>query len=131
MRARIYQPSKTAMQSGQARTHTWLLEFYQTNQFVEPLMGWVGVRGTRGQVKLRFPTKEAAIAYAKKHGIAYDLEPPQQRRHRPKSYADNFAYDRPEERNVPRPFPPEAADIRRDAWPQRPGGTGHEGKTAH
>ena len=109
MRARIYQPTKTAMQSGQARTHSWLLEYYQTGLFVEPLMGWTGVRGTEGQIRLRFPTKEAAIAYAKKHGIAYDLEPPHKRRHQTKSYADNFAFDRPEESNTGRPASPPRA----------------------
>ncbi|HAI10132.1 MAG TPA: ETC complex I subunit [Phycisphaerales bacterium] len=96
MRARIYQPTKTAMQSGRARTRQWLLEYYPTTQFVEPLMGWTGVEGTQGQVRLRFPSKEAAIAYAKKHGIPYDIEAAQQRRFHIKAYADNFAYDRAE-----------------------------------
>ncbi len=97
MRARIYRPTKTAMQSGRARTEQWLLEFYPTTQFVEPLMGWTGVRGTEGQVRVRFPTREAAIAYAKKHGIAYDVVMPHQRRLNHKTYADNFAFDRAEE----------------------------------
>lgn len=101
MRARIYRPTKTAMQSGRARAQQWLLEYFPTTQFVEPLMGWTGVQGTEGQIRIPFPSREAAIAYAKKHGIAYDIEVPHQRRLHHKTYADNFAYDMPEEAGGP------------------------------
>ena len=41
MRARIYQPAKTAMQSGTAKTHQWVLEFAPASEReVDPLMGW-------------------------------------------------------------------------------------------
>jgi hypothetical protein len=95
MRARIYQPAKNAMQSGWAGTHEWALEFEPSSpRRPDPLMGWIGSADTQAQVRLTFPTREEAIAYAEKSGIAYDLELPQPRRVRPKAYADNFRYGR-------------------------------------
>jgi ETC complex I subunit conserved region len=89
----IYQPSKTAMQSGLAKTKRWKLEFKQTSaQFIEPLMGWVGQRDTQQQLSLFFETKEAAIAYAEEHALGYSVVEPHRRNHRPKSYADNFRF---------------------------------------
>jgi hypothetical protein len=95
MRARIYQPPKNAMQSGWAATHQWRLEFEPTARRVpDPLMGWIGSTDTQAQVRLHFDTKDEAVAYADKHGIAYDLELPHPRRIKPKAYADNFRYGR-------------------------------------
>ncbi len=97
MRARIFQQPKTAMQSGQANTAEWLLQWEpDIRQRQDPLMGWYGGASTQTQVTLRFPSKEAAIAYADKHGVVYDLELPPVRVHTPKVYADNFKYGRPE-----------------------------------
>ncbi|MGD9536045.1 MAG: ETC complex I subunit [Alphaproteobacteria bacterium] len=91
MEVRIYQPSKTAMQSGRAKTHHWVLEFVSDQPLsIDSLMGWTGSRETRRQVLLRFDTKEEAIAYAKRQGYAYTVEEPQERVIRPKSYAENF-----------------------------------------
>ena len=96
-RARIYQPPKTAMQSGHAGTHDWLLEFAPNEaRRLDPLMGWTSSADTEAQVRLRFPTREAAIAYAEKHALAYDLELPRGNRFRPKIYAENFRYGRAE-----------------------------------
>ncbi len=97
MRARIFQPPKTAMQSGWAKTHLWVLEFINTRaRTADPLMGWTGGGDTQTQVKLSFETREEAIAYAQRNGIDYDLEIPQARRVKPKAYADNFKYNRVE-----------------------------------
>ena len=91
MKVRIYQPTKTAMQSGRAAMKAWVIEFEQNSgRFVEPIMGWTGSNDTRQQLKLRFSTKEDALAYAKKHSYEVDLEEPNQVVVRPKSYADNF-----------------------------------------
>lgn len=96
MRVRIYQPSKTAMQSGRAKTLNWLLEYeIETPRRPEPLMGWISSGDTLNQVRLRFKTKEDAIAFAERRGWSYDLAAPQERRVLPKSYADNFRTDRP------------------------------------
>ena len=95
MRARIYQPPKTAMQSGRAATHEWVLEFEPASpKRPDPLMGWIGSADTRTQVRLGFHTLDEAVAYAERNAIAYELELPQERRVKPKAYADNFKYGR-------------------------------------
>ncbi len=92
---RVYQPPKTAMQSGRATTHQWVLEFEPaTPREVEPLMGWISGRDTRRQVRLRFDTREEALAYAQRNGYQVELEEPHARRFKAKSYADNFRPDR-------------------------------------
>ena len=93
MTARIYQPSKTAMQSGRANTHQWVLEFEPAEaKRRDPLMGWTSSGDTRQQLSLRFETREEAIAYAERNGIACTVQAPHARTIRPKNYADNFAW---------------------------------------
>jgi hypothetical protein len=97
MRARIYRPARNAMQSGNARTRHWILEFFPgAARFREPLMGWIGSDNTQKQVRLRFDTQSEAEAYAKTHGIDYILVPPKPRRPniRPHGYGENFATNR-------------------------------------
>ena len=95
MRARIYQPPKTAMQSGRAATQQWVLEFEPSApRLPDPLMGWIGGGNTQEQVRLHFETRDEAVAYADRHGIAYNLELSQERRVKPKAYADNFRHGR-------------------------------------
>ncbi len=97
MLARIYRPAKTAMQSGQANTKRWVLEFeLQEAQKIEPLMGWTSSGDTQRQVRLSFDTREAAVAYAKANGIAHQVVAPRERQRKSKSYADNFSYNRKE-----------------------------------
>jgi hypothetical protein len=94
-RAIIRRPAKSAMQSGVANTREWMLEFAASSpREIEPLMGWTSSADTRRQVTLHFPTKEDAIAYAERHGVSYVVEEPKERTVKPKSYADNFRYDR-------------------------------------
>lgn len=91
MQARIFQPAKPAPQSGRAKTRFWLVEFEpRTRKEPDRLIGWVGSDDTDQQVSLRFPTREAAVAYCEKRGIAYLVSEPHQRVVRPKAYADNF-----------------------------------------
>ncbi|RME13954.1 MAG: ETC complex I subunit [Alphaproteobacteria bacterium] len=97
MSARIYQPARNAMTSGQARTKHWVLEFFpEGGKWYDPLMGWTSSADTQQQVRLRFPTKEAALEYAREHGIEAVVLPPHKRRHniRPGGYGDNFAATR-------------------------------------
>jgi hypothetical protein len=95
MTARISRPAKTAMQSGTAKTHRWLLEFSSEKaRTVDPLMGWTGSDETLQQVKLWFDTEADAVAYAVKHGIAYQVELPQDAKRRTISYSDNFRSNR-------------------------------------
>ncbi|MEO1961576.1 MAG: ETC complex I subunit [Paracoccus sp. (in: a-proteobacteria)] len=97
MRARLYQPAKTAMSSGQARTRHWILEFVaETPRTVDPLMGWISSDDTQPQVRLRFDTREEAEDYARDHGIDAVVVEPHRRRPniRQRGYAENFAHDR-------------------------------------
>jgi hypothetical protein len=96
-RARIYQPPKTAMQSGYAGGKAWRLEFEPAEaRRADPLMGWSGSADTQAQLRLDFATREEAVAYAEKAGLTYDIELPQARTIRPKAYADNFRFGRTE-----------------------------------
>jgi hypothetical protein len=95
MRARIYRPAKNAMQSGKARTRQWLLEYEPERPLeIDPLMGWTGSSDMRRQVQLEFESAEAAVAYAKRYDISYDVFEPHTPKVKPKSYADNFRFDR-------------------------------------
>jgi hypothetical protein len=95
MPARIYRPAKTAMQSGEANTREWVLEHERAEaRDIDPLMGWTSTRDTRAQVRLHFATREQAIAYAERSGLAYTVSEPQARKPIRKSYADNFRHDR-------------------------------------
>ena len=89
-KAKIYIPTKTAMQSGFAKTNKWVLEFYTENSDRDPLMGWESSSDTLSEVRLEFSSKELAINYAKKNNIDYDLIKPKKRKVVKKSYADNF-----------------------------------------
>jgi len=97
MRARIYRPARTAMQSGVAKTRQWVLEFSPAQaRRIDPLMGWTSSADMDSQVKLHFDTREAAEAYAKAHGIDYQVIEPKTRRPnlRPAGYGENFATNR-------------------------------------
>lgn len=97
MHAKIYQPARSAMTSGQGNSKSWVMEYAPAEaRRIDPLMGWTGSGDTQGQVKLQFDSKEAAIDYAEKNGIAYHVEEPKKRRPnvRPRGYGGNFAHDR-------------------------------------
>ena len=95
MPARIFKPSKNAMQQGNATSREWVLEFVPDRpRTIEPLMGWTSSADTRLQVRINFATKEEAIAYATRQGITFRLEEPQETEVRPKSYAENFKFGR-------------------------------------
>ena len=95
MTARIYKPAKTAMQSGLANTKAWVLDFEpEMPRQVEPLMGWTSSGDMRQQVRLRFASKEEAIAYCERHGIFYQVFEDKPLSRRAISYADNFAFKR-------------------------------------
>jgi hypothetical protein len=94
MTARIYLPARSAMQSGQAKDK-WVLEYEpEEPRWIDPLMGWTGSGDMKSQVKLRFDTKEEAIAYAQRNGIAYRLEEPKPKARKVLSYSDNFLPNR-------------------------------------
>ncbi len=97
MLARIYQPAKTAMQSGNANTREWVLEFEPAiARRLDPLTGWTGSADMNGQVRLTFPSRQEAIAYAKRRQIPHQVFNPRPRRRVLKAYADNFKFGRAE-----------------------------------
>lgn len=97
MRARIFQPARTAMQSGTAKAKGWVLEFAAASaRDVDPLMGWTSSADTQAQVRLSFDSQAAAEAYATEKGIEYDVVQPKPRKAniRLRGYGENFATDR-------------------------------------
>jgi hypothetical protein len=95
MTARIYRPAKTAMQSGQAKTKDWVLDYEpEEPRVVESLMGWTSSGDMKSQVRLNFATKEEAVSYCERHGIPYQIAETKTSVRRGMSYADNFAFTR-------------------------------------
>lgn len=97
MHARIYKPAKTAMSSGRGQTKDWILEFSPSQQrVVDPLMGWTGSGDMTSQVRLEFDSQKSAEAYARKHGLAFEIieDTPRGVNIRPKGYSENFAHAR-------------------------------------
>ena len=89
-KAKIYIPTKTAMQSGRGKLKDWVLRFETKDTSTNPLMGWETSIDTLEEVVLKFPTKEKAIDYAKKNNISYSVIEPKKKKFVIKSYADNF-----------------------------------------
>ncbi len=91
MTARIFQQPKSAMKSGKAKTGVWVLEFAPADaRWADPLMGWTATRDTQSQVRLTFPDKESAKAYAAKHGIVARVHASPPKSLKLQAYADNF-----------------------------------------
>ena len=95
MVARIYRPSKTAMQSGKGKTAMWVVEHEPAApRKVEPLMGYTSSSDMLSQVRLKFETREEAVRYAETNGIEFRIIEPKEQRRRPMSYSENFRFDR-------------------------------------
>jgi hypothetical protein len=93
--ARIFRPSKNAMQSGRAKAGIWCLEFESDAvRSADPLMGWTSSTDTQGQVKLTFDSREDAIAYAQQNGLAFQVIDTKEPKRIPRAYSDNFATNR-------------------------------------
>ncbi len=90
-KAKIYIPAKNAMQSGKAKTNKWLLEYKpQSKKVVDNLMGWQGSSDMLQEIRMKFESKEAAISYATKNNIEFEVVEPKKPITRIKSYAENF-----------------------------------------
>ena len=89
-KAKIYKPSKTAMQSGVKKFDKWIIEFITDDPGKNPLMGWESSTDTYSELNLEFKSKDLAIQYAKKNNIHYEIIKPKVRKITKKSYADNF-----------------------------------------
>ena len=89
-KAKIYKPSKTAMQSGMKKFDKWMIEFVTDDPGKNPLMGWESSSDTYSELNLEFKSKELAVEYAKKNNIDFEVIEPKERKIIKKSYADNF-----------------------------------------
>ena len=95
--ARLYQPTRTAMQQGKANTSSWVLEFAATSaRMIEPLMGWTATDETMTQVRLEFNSKEEGLSYAADAGLMVEVieTSPKTSKVKPKSYSENFSAER-------------------------------------
>lgn len=91
MTARITQRGTSAMQSGRAGASDWLLEFDRGDRKGhDPLTGWISSDDTSAQVRLTFPTLDAAQAYAASVGLAPEVHANNSRSLKLQAYADNF-----------------------------------------
>ena len=89
-KAKIFKPSKTAMQSGLAKSDKWIIEYITDEPGINPLMGWESSTDTMSELKLEFTSKDKAIEYAKKNKIEYEIIEEKKRKTVKKSYSDNF-----------------------------------------
>jgi len=95
MAAKIYRPAKTAMQSGKAKTHLWVLEFDQEQpRRIDPILGYTSSGDMKQQLRLTFETLEQAIAYAEREGVEYRVIQPKEANRQVVSYTDNFKFNR-------------------------------------
>lgn len=96
MQVRIYRPAKTAMQSGKGNSQAWVLEYEPVaRKTADALMGWLGSDDTTQQIRLKFATKDEAVAYAKRKGLEFQvIEPATKKPVAAKNYADNFRFDK-------------------------------------
>ncbi|MTI17427.1 ETC complex I subunit [Rhodobacteraceae bacterium RKSG542] len=95
MLAKIFRPSKTAMQSGKAKTQNWVLEYEPSvAKTIDPLMGYTSSSDMRQQIRLTFDTKELAIDYAQRQKIPFRVVEEKVRTKPRQSYADNFRFER-------------------------------------
>jgi hypothetical protein len=95
MSAKIYRPAKTAMQSGKAKTHLWVLEYDAVSaRVIDSVTAYTGSGDMQQQLKLTFESQELAEAYAQRKGIEYRVIEPKDATRKTVSYTDNFRYSR-------------------------------------
>ena len=99
MHARIYQPTKSAMQSGRSgqsgksgQSDQWVLEFPRNCRATpDQLMGWQSSSDTAHTIRIKFPSIAAAVAYAEGKGLAFHIIKAGARVKKHRAYADNFS----------------------------------------
>jgi len=92
---RLYQLTKSAMTSGKAKTHSWVLEPVPSDRpDPNPLTGWPSSHDTQVQAPLRFRNRTEAEDYANSHQLDFAVLEPHFANMKPKSYAENFSPNR-------------------------------------
>lgn len=88
---RIYQPCRSAMQSGKGKTKGWVLEFETRDPLKpDPIMGWTSSKDMRAELHLPFQSLEDALCYAKANGFSYTIYNSTHNSVSPQSYGTNF-----------------------------------------
>jgi hypothetical protein len=92
MKFKIYQPAKSAMQSGRKNSKKWLMNPIEKTgvRSVNPLMGWISASNTNSQLRFEFSSKEEAIKFAQSKNFDYEIAEPKSASLKKKSYAENF-----------------------------------------
>lgn len=68
----IYRPARSIMQRRPRPRRHWVLEFEPTHPpRIEPLMGWTASSDPFRPIRLTFPDRESAIAYAERNDWRY------------------------------------------------------------
>ena len=89
--ARIIEQQRGTTQSGKAKAGGWMLEFERTEAMrPDPLTGWAGSGDTETQVRLKFDSKDEALAYATAKGLDVHIIPAGPVKLKIQAYADNF-----------------------------------------
>ena len=97
MFARIFRPTRTAMQSGNAAAEKWVLEYEpELRPAADPLMGYTSTADMRRQIRLEFDTQEEAVLYARRNGIPFSIQEAKDPAPKKLSYSDNFRFGRPQ-----------------------------------
>ncbi|OQN97294.1 hypothetical protein B0A48_16358 [Cryoendolithus antarcticus] len=95
-RTSIYQPAKTATQSGSWHGHHWRMDWdvmSKGHRWENPLMGWQSSADAMQGTRLSFNSREDAINFANKQGYEYFVQEPNERKFVPKAYANQFLHD--------------------------------------
>jgi hypothetical protein len=110
----IYRPARSAMTSGKANTRLWKLRFdRRTPPFIEPLMGWTGGDDPLAQVELTFPTRDAAVAYAKRQGLTFIVQSQDRDGHTPgHRNTDEVSKEQARPTEQARTFAPQRGQVR-------------------
>ena len=69
-------------------------EFESMNKEINPLTGWISSKDTISEVRMKFSTKELAVAYAKKNNIKYKIVKNKKRSFIKKNSEIDFEYPR-------------------------------------
>ncbi|EFN89068.1 NADH dehydrogenase [ubiquinone] iron-sulfur protein 4, mitochondrial [Harpegnathos saltator] len=93
-RVRIYQPAKSAMQSGTNNINFWQIDFDTRERWENPLMGWTSSGDPMSNIKVDFTSQEEAIVHCKKMGWDYYIQKPNVSAPKPRTYGMNFSWNK-------------------------------------
>ncbi|VDM19278.1 unnamed protein product, partial [Wuchereria bancrofti] len=95
-RVRIYRPAREATQSGWARTRTWKIELDNLERWENSLIGWSSTGDPLSNISMAmdFASKEDAVRYCETNNLNYEVIEPNERIIKPKSYAENFSWNK-------------------------------------